>query len=75
MVVIRSDIWKILNDTGDRSRTDGLEPVLGDLYSLMVASSFGILLSRYICWKTPYFSWWDSTSGGEISDPSSSFGL
>jgi len=35
---------KIPKDTRDRPRIDGLEPVLGDLYSLMVGSSFGILV-------------------------------
>jgi hypothetical protein len=42
--VVGFDMRKIPKDTRDRPRTDGLEPVLGDLYSLTVASSFGILV-------------------------------
>jgi len=42
--VVGFDMRNIPKDTRDRPRTDGLEPVLGDLYSLMVASSFGILV-------------------------------
>jgi len=42
--VVGFDMWKIPKDTRDRPRTDGLEPVLGDVYSLTVASSFGILV-------------------------------
>ena len=42
--VVGFDMPKIANDTLDRPRTDGLKPDLGDLYSLTVASSFGILV-------------------------------
>ena len=42
--VVGFHLWKIPEDTQDRPRTDGLEPVLGDLYRLTVASSFGLLV-------------------------------
>jgi len=35
---------KILKDSFNRPSADGLEPVLGDLHSWIVASSFGILV-------------------------------
>jgi len=39
--VVGFDMRKIPNDTRDLPHTDGLEPVLGDLHSLMVASCYG----------------------------------
>ena len=44
VAVIPFDMRKISNDTRDRPRTDGLEPVLSDPYGLTVASGFGILV-------------------------------
>jgi hypothetical protein len=41
--VIGFDMRKIPKDTRDWPPTDGLEPVLGDLDSLTVTSSYGIL--------------------------------
>jgi hypothetical protein len=41
--VVGFDMQKIPNDNGNRPRTGRFEPVLGDLYSLMVAMSFGIV--------------------------------
>jgi len=37
-------IWKIPNNSQDWPRTDRPAPVLGDRYSLTVASRFGILV-------------------------------
>ena len=42
--VIGFDNRKIPKDTRDRFHNDGLEPILADLYTLPVASSFGILV-------------------------------
>jgi len=42
--VVSFDMRKISNDTRDRPHPDRLKPVLGDLHSLTVASSFGILV-------------------------------
>ena len=44
MEVIGFDMRKIPKDTRDWPHTDRLEPVLGDHYSLTVASSVGILV-------------------------------
>jgi hypothetical protein len=42
--IVNFHMWQISNNTQDRPRSDGLEPVLSDLYSLTVASCFGILV-------------------------------
>jgi hypothetical protein len=42
--VVGFDMQKIPKDRQDRPRIDGLEPVLGDLDYLTVASSFCILV-------------------------------
>jgi len=42
--VIGFDMRKIPKNTENWPRTDGLEPILSDHYSLTVASSFGILV-------------------------------
>jgi hypothetical protein len=42
--VIGFNMRKIANHSHDWPRTDGLEPVLSDLYSLTVACSFGMLV-------------------------------
>ena len=43
--VIGFDMRKIPKDTRNRPRTDRFEPVLGNIFSLTVASSFSILVS------------------------------
>ena len=42
--VVGFDMRTIPNDTRDWPGTEGLEPVLGDLYNLTVASTFAILV-------------------------------
>jgi len=42
--VVGFNVRKIPKDTFDEPGTDGLDPVVGDLYSLTVVSSFGFLI-------------------------------
>jgi len=42
--VVGFHMRNIPEETQDRPRSDGLKPVLGDLYSLTVALSFGLMV-------------------------------
>jgi len=59
-------------NTRDWPHTHQLEIVLGDLYCLIVASRFGILVLPFFCWETTDCCRWDSETGGTINDCSSS---
>ena len=71
--VVSFDMGKIPIDTRDQSCTDRIEIDLGDQYSLMVYSSYGILVLPICLHDDCELSMVGWQVRGRNSDPSSSF--